>query len=645
MFSQLFKIPSSFFAGKRVARKPQRSTFNMIEDLEARQLLSASGSGDDSSFTPRIINAIATQPTDLNWATDYQAVGAFLNGPAAGSTTAPTTSNYLGTGTVIKNAAGNVWVLTSAQLATNLTTSNTFYVNTGTIASPVFTNYAVAQIIKHSKFTPTIGSTNNLGNPSANDVAVVKLTYSPSGTAAALPNIVAAPILETAPPTPSKSTKVVLNFVGWGETGSDFAGQGLNPGTKNYGKATVASLGVSSLNWTFNNTAALPQSNLADGDIGAPAFLKANSGGSTQYYIAGLTSWGSKAATGHTQGEARADTRVDIYAQWIRAAIGDSIPASVAVDDFKDVVTAAVGTPSASQFGNLDKKVTFSTSSSTASMTITNVLNTRADHDVIKFVVTKSALANIKYTSNDFDPTFQIYQETVAATASTAATVVSLGATGAADDISGSKLRDAYATNVPLTAGTYYIDLTSYDDPAITGVVGSGRGKGTLAFALSYDEDGGGNSATTPINSKVLSKTGSLAASGSLQTTTDADFYRIKATVTGYWQVDVRSATGFKVDTAMEVYDSTGVGILAEQSSVDPLTDDYTHVDDATGATIIDSLASRKTVSVVAGQYYFVKVYGISAAASAAKANLPSTLTGYGPTGTYNLTIKTSASL
>jgi hypothetical protein len=606
---------------------------------------SGTGTGDDSGFTTRIINPIVTQPTDLNWAQDYQAVGAFLNGPAAGSTTAPTVANYLGTGTVIKNVAGSVWVLTSAQLASNLTTSNTFYVNTGTIASPVYTNYAVNTIVKHSKYTPTINGVNNLGNPSANDVALVKLTYNIAAVATALPNVVAAPILETPPLTPSKTTKNVLNFVGWGETGTDVGGQGANPGTKNYGKATATSLGVSAFNWTFNNTAALPQSNLADGDIGAPAFLKVNSNGSTQYYVAGITSWGSKQATGHSQGEARSDTRVDIYAQWMHAVMGDAVPAGVGTDDFKDVVNATFGTPSASAFGNTDKKVTFSTSSTTASASVTDVLNTRADHDVVKFVVTKSALATIKYVSNDFDPVFQIYSETVAATSTTAATTVSLGAAGAADDVAGSKLRDAVATSVSLSPGTYYIDLTSYDDPAVAGIVGSGKGKGTLTFSLTYDEDGGGNSINTPINSKVLSKTGSMTASGALQVASDVDYYRFKATVTGLMQVDVRSATGFKVDTQLEVYDSTGTNVLPEQVSVDPWTDDLTHVDDTTGATVIDSLASRKTVSVTAGQYYFVKISGVAAATSAAKTGLPSTLTGYGPVGNYSLLVKSVPAL
>jgi hypothetical protein len=646
MFSGLFSLSNELFRNpKKRTRQLQRASFHQIEDLETRQLLSASGTGDDSGFTPRIINPIATQPTDLNWATDYQAVGAFLNGPTAGSTTAPTTTNYVGTGTVIKNVAGSIWVLTSAQLATNLTTSNTFYVNTGTIAAPVYTNYAISSIVKHSKFTPTINGVNNLGNPSANDVALVKLTYAVSAAAAALPNIVAAPILETTPPTPSKTTKDVLNFVGWGETGTDVGGQGANPGTKNYGKATATSLAVSAFNWTFNNTVALPQSNLADGDIGAPAFLKANSNGSTQYYVAGITSWGSKAATGHTLGEARSDTRVDIYAQWMHDVMGDPIPASVAVDDFKDLVNAAFGTPSASAFNNTDKKVTLASTGVTASASITNTLNTRADHDVVKFVVGKNALANIKYVSNDFDPVFQIYSETVAATATTAATTVSLGAAGAADDIAGSKLRDAYATNVSLTPGTYYIDLSSYHDPAIAGTNGSGKGKGTLTFALSYDEDGGGNSVSTPINTKVLNSAGAMTASGALQVANDVDYYRFKATVTGLMQVDVRSATGFKVDTQMEVYDSTGTNVLPEQVSVDPWTDDLTHVDDTTGLTVIDSLASRKTVSVTAGQYYYVKISGVSAAVSAAKTGLPTTLTGYGPVGGYSLLVKTFPSL
>src|SRR4051812_25152451 len=108
MFSPLSRVLASFLSSrKKLARKPQRSKFNVVEDLEARQLLSASGSGDHSHFTPRITNALSPQPPDLNWATDSQAGGASLPAPTPGSTPPPPAANYLATGTVIKNQASN----------------------------------------------------------------------------------------------------------------------------------------------------------------------------------------------------------------------------------------------------------------------------------------------------------------------------------------------------------------------------------------------------------------------------------------------------------------------------------------------------------------------------------------------------------
>ena len=243
-----------------------------LEPLESRQLLSADTSlvGPAAQTAPvlRIINGTPTSA--------WEGVGLLGD-----------TSGYFCSGVLIAPQ----YVLTAGHCAVGVAnTQGRFKLGTSV--------YSTSQVTVHPQYNA------NAEPDLSNDIALYKLSQ-------AVTNVPSYPIYRSTP-----QVGQVLTLVGFGEGGTGATGGQGDFGTKRVGTTPIDAVTTKMIWWNFDNES---ESNTAPGDSGGPAYLNVNG----TYYVAGITSGGSKANAG--LGDESYDTRVDAYAAWIDSIVGNVV--------------------------------------------------------------------------------------------------------------------------------------------------------------------------------------------------------------------------------------------------------------------------------------------------------------------------------
>lgn len=260
---------SGWQAFKAPKRRPARRSMVSSELLEARQVLSAVGTGAASmnlANPQSIVNGTQT--------TAYPSVG--ICGDASGG---------FASGTLI----GSRWVLTAAHVTEGLSaTQGRFTVNGQT--------YSTIRIHNHPQYSPNV-----FGSDMANDIALMELDRDVVGVT---PSVIA----RSAP-----AVGQLLTIVGFGGGGTGTTGHNGDFGVKRVGTTPVDQVTSTLIHWNFDNNT---ESNTAPGDSGGPAYATINGA----QVIVGVTSGGDQANAGI--GDHSFDTRVDAYASWIDSVVG-----------------------------------------------------------------------------------------------------------------------------------------------------------------------------------------------------------------------------------------------------------------------------------------------------------------------------------
>ena len=330
MLDKLINLPAtlpslwrSLNSGKKRRTAESRNCFMAIENLEARQLLSATNAGAARGGVPRIINGTNTA--------SFTAVGAATFTP----TTGPVVNS---TGTLIASQ----WVLTTASASKGLTLAGgTATINLGG------TNYVVDQIVVYPKY-------NAASIDYKQDIALWHLSEPVSGAIT--------PLNISTTPAAANST---VTLVGFGGTGNATTGSNGTFGTKQTATTKLERVSASQLIWKLDST----EGTFAPNDIGAPVLRLVNG----NYQIYGLGSYHS--TTTSKKGDISNSTRTDLYVGWIDNVLERAHPTTTASDDYANF---------ADTIGNANRKFTFNASTSSADFS--GKFHNYGDVDVFKVV-------------------------------------------------------------------------------------------------------------------------------------------------------------------------------------------------------------------------------------------------------------------
>jgi hypothetical protein len=340
MFESLMNLPSvisGVWSARRGAKKRRqlqnRICRNLVEDLEARQLLSAANAAADSGFTPRIVAGTTT--------TDFEAVGELTFTPTVGAV-------IQSTGTLISDE----WILTSATASKGLT-------ETGGVATVVLggVTYEVDSIVPYPKTTNGSGDFKQ-------DIALWHLT-----------EVVPSDITPLEYSYTAAKKKSTITMVGFGGGGTGSTGSDGIYGTKRTADNKIDRVSSSLLVWKFSGNS---EGTSADGDRGGPVLQLVDG----EYQIVGV-------ASHHTTNDSKFkdtafNTRVDVYAGWIDDTISKAHPTTSGSDDFVNDADLA---------GSSNKLITFTTKK--RPVVISGKLETYGDADTFKFVIPDDGIMTI----------------------------------------------------------------------------------------------------------------------------------------------------------------------------------------------------------------------------------------------------------
>lgn len=484
MLDSLINLPAvlpnlwrSLHAGKKRRESMSRNCFSAVEDLEARQLLSAAN-GKAHGGDPRIINGTTTS--------SFTAVGQTTFTPATGTATQAT-------GTLIDPR----WILTSASASKGLTVGSG---NTATFVVGGVT-YTVDQVVVYPKY-------NSVSIDFKQDIALWHITTAVPGSITPL-NI-----------SYTKATVGnTMTLVGFGQTGTGTTGATGAYGTKQTALTKVQAVTPSLLTYKLDNNS---EGATASGDIGGPLLFSV--GGVMKIFgvVAGHSTTTSKI------GVTAYNTRTDIYGGWIDNTLSIAHPTVTTVDDYIDT---------ADTVGATNRLLNITTSVS--SFTVKGKFAQYGDIDVFKLVTAADGLATI--TLSNTLASSQLLDTKLEVLASNGTTVLYTSDDNSATDLT-SKLQ------MGLAAGTYYIRVSSYGN--------AGKGDYTLAVTDVIDTVG-----DTTGTAKTLtgSKQGVFSSDVTINSNTDADFFKITLTKAGDYQFDVNRSNPTLLDPVVTVYTSAGV--------------------------------------------------------------------------------------
>ena len=479
-----------------------------LEPLESRQLLSASASVADPAVTVgpvlRIINGTPTSA--------WEGVGLLGD-----------TSGYFCSGVLIAPQ----YVLTAGHCAVGVaSTAGRFKLGTSV--------YNTSQVTVHPQYNA------NAEPDLSNDIAIYKLSQ-------AVTSVPSYPIYRSTP-----QVGQVLTLVGFGEGGTGATGGQGDFGTKRVGTTPIDAVTAKMVWWNFDNES---ESNTAPGDSGGPAYLNVNG----TYYVAGITSGGSKANAG--LGDESYDTRVDAYAAWIDSIVGGT----VSLPTVRLVATDATAAETASGVTANPGVFTISrTGVTTAALTVNYAISGTATNGVDyttlgSSVVIPAGSASATITVTPRDDSQVESTETVSLTLAASSSYTVNAAQSSAvvsildNDVSTKPTNDNFANRLAITGGQ----------------VTASNASATRERSEPKNDGAPGG--------KSLWWSWTAAASGTVVMTT----------------------AGSSFDTTLGVYTGTALGSLNTIASND---------DDPTA----DVLTSRVRFSAVAGQTYQISVDGYS---------------------------------
>ena len=314
MLDSLINLPaaipslwSSLHRGKKRRAVVSRNCFATVENLEARQLLSAANSVVEHGGVPRIINGTNTS--------SFTAVGL---------------ATYTSASAVVTQSSGTLidsqWVLTTGSASKGLTA-----LTGGASASIVLggVTYTVDEIVTYPKYVAG-------GLDYRQDIALWHLTTPVSGAVV--------PLAVSTTPFVAGGT---ATLVGFGGIGNSTTGSDGTVGTKQSATTKVERVSPSQLVWKLDTT----EGNFAPNDIGAPVLKLV---GST-YQVFGLGT--AHSTTTGAKGSTTYSTRTDLYVGWINNTLDRAHPTTAATDDYINT---------ADTVGTTNRKITLNASTSTA---------------------------------------------------------------------------------------------------------------------------------------------------------------------------------------------------------------------------------------------------------------------------------------
>jgi hypothetical protein len=136
----------------------------------------------------------------------------------------------------------------------------------------------------------------------ANDIAIFQLSEPVTGVSPEMINRLVPVIGQN------------LTIVGFGGGGTGSTGHTGDYGTKRVGETVIEQVTSTEIQWTFDPG----ESNTAPGDSGGPGFVTVDG----QRLLTGITSYGTSSNAGF--GDQSGDIRVDAFAEWIDAIVGDA---------------------------------------------------------------------------------------------------------------------------------------------------------------------------------------------------------------------------------------------------------------------------------------------------------------------------------
>ena len=335
-------IPSlwrSLHAGQKRRPVVSRNCFLSVEDLEARQLLSAANSVVEHGGVPRIINGTTTS--------SFTAVGL---------------ATYTSTTAVVTQSAGTLidsrWVLTTATASKGLST-----IGGGASANIVLggVTYTVDQIVVYPKYVA--GSIDY-----RQDIALWHLSTAVAGSVVPL---AVSPTAFTAGGT--------ATLVGFGGIGTSTTGSDGTVGTKQTATTKVERVSASQLVWKLDTT----EGTFAANDIGAPVLKLVGSA----YQVFGLNTYHSTPLS--KKGDMSYSTRTDFYLGWIDDTLSRAHPTTTVVDDYINT---------ADTVGTTNRKFTFNATTSSADFS--GKFHQYGDIDVFKVVTQLDGYATFKLSNS-----------------------------------------------------------------------------------------------------------------------------------------------------------------------------------------------------------------------------------------------------
>lgn len=426
------------------------------------------------------------------------------------------------------------WVLTSASASKGLT------VGAGNTATVVLggVTYNVDQVVNYPKYYA--GSIDF-----KQDIALWHLTTAVDASIT--------PLDFSRTPGVAKAT---VTLVGFGGTGTGTTGTDNIYGTKQFATTKIERVSASQLIWKLDSNTEGTTS--PTGDIGGPV-LKLSNG---VYTILGVASYHTTAAA--KIGDTSYSTRVDLYAGWIDDVLGQDHPTTTVLDDYIDT---------ADTVGTTNRKFTFTTTAYSADFG--GKFHQYGDVDVFKVVTMANGYAT--FDLKNYAPSSQLLDVKLEILASDGTTVLQTS-----DDTSASNLNSYIGTY--LDAGTYFVRVSTYAD--------SQKGSYRLTMKDNFDNVG-----DTALTAKTLSPNsiGTVSSDIYMNSSTDVDWIKFKANVSGKFQFDFAHTNPGSFDPMIAVYAADGTTLLASNDDI----------------SLPTNLDARVTLTnIVSGTYYYVKLSG-----------------------------------